>query len=113
LALCSFFFGWSEKIENCIGFWGEFALVSLSLLWWLFTFLAYKSARNGKIQPHKNWMQKSYLLCLSAMNLRIFLFIANHFLDLHGTEVYVIVSWLSWFPFLISHEIAIRFKMMS
>lgn len=87
------------------GFWGEFAFISLSLLWWLFTFLAYQSARNGKIQLHKNWMQKSYILCLSAVNLRIFLFIAHHFLDLHGSEIYVIVSWLSWLPFLVIHQL--------
>ncbi len=87
------------------GFWGELAFVSLSLLWFGFTFLAYKSARKGKIQPHKNWMQKSYILCLSAVNLRILLFISHHFLDLHGSEIYMICAWLSWLPFLAVHEI--------
>lgn len=87
------------------GFWGKLSFVLLSLLWFLFTFLAYQSAHNSKIQQHKNWMQKSYLLCISAVSLRILLFIFHHVFHLYRTETYVICAWLSWLPFLVGHEI--------
>ena len=47
---------------------------------------------------------RSFILILSAVNLRILSFLFIYFLDWSGPLMYTWISWLSWLPFLMLYE---------
>lgn len=87
------------------GLSGKISFGLLSLLWWFFTCLAYKQACKKDFKSHQVNMSRSFLLVLSAVNLRLFTFIFSHFLEWSGPEMYSWASWLSWLPFLLIYEL--------
>ena len=76
----------------------------LSMLWIYFTFLAYKSAREKNFAEHKKHITRSFLLMLSAINLRVLAFIFNSFFPDDVVQMYIISAWLSWVPSLLIYE---------
>jgi hypothetical protein len=90
------------------GIWAKTSFILVSLLWWYFTFVAYRAAVKGNFKSHKANMYRSYALTLSAITLRTYVFLLPGFLNLHGKEMYTLVSWLSWVPNLLFAEILIR-----
>lgn len=88
------FGGWTAK--------GGFIL--LSLLWWWFTYRAYQQAVKKDFSGHRQNMMRSFILVLSAVNLRILSFLFIYFLNWSGPAMYTWVSWLSWIPFLMLYE---------
>jgi uncharacterized membrane protein len=80
----------------------------ISVLWWYFTFIAYRKARRADISSHLAFMYRSYGLTLSAITLRLYVLIFPVFIHLHAKEMYTLVSYLSWIPNLIIAEILIR-----
>ncbi len=82
------------------GWVSTLGFVTLGVLWFILTFLAYRAAKNNQIDKHKVLMVYSYAACFAAVTLRIWLPI------LHGAigdflTAYRIVSWLCWVPNLI------------
>jgi len=90
------------------GIWARISFATTATLWWLFTFLAYKYAREKKFKLHLANMYRSYALTLTSISLRLYVLILPHFIHLHSTQMYVLVAWLSWIPNLLIAEILIR-----
>lgn len=80
----------------------------ISVLWWYFTFTAYKKIRAGDLKEHLAYMYRSYALTLSAITLRTYVLLLPYFLLLHAREMYTLVSYLSWIPNLLIAELLIR-----
>ncbi|MBO9698681.1 MAG: DUF2306 domain-containing protein [Sporocytophaga sp.] len=92
------------------GIYAKISFVLISLLWWLFTFVAFLKIRDRKIKGHIDFMVRSYALTLSAITLRTYVLILPIFIHLHAKEMYTLVAWLSWVPNLIIAEVIIHFK---
>lgn len=87
----------------------ELCFLLLAMLWIYFTYKAYQAARNKNFDEHKRHMQRSFILMVSAINLRILMFIFIRFLHYEGPEMYTLAAWLSWLPGLLIYEL-IQFK---
>lgn len=92
------------------GIYAKTSFVIISLLWWLFTFVAFLKIRAKKIKGHIDFMVRSYALTLSAITLRTYVLILPSFIHLHAKDMYTLVAWLSWVPNLIIAEILIYFR---
>jgi len=89
------------------GIWAQISFTITAVLWWVFTFRAYLNAVKKKFRQHLANMYRSYALTLTAVTLRLYVFILPHFIYLHSTQMYVLVAWLSWVPNLLVAEILI------
>jgi hypothetical protein len=49
-------------------------------------------------------MTRSFILANSAILLRLFAFISNHYLDADPVNAYIVISWLSWLPGVLIYE---------
>ncbi len=78
------------------GSWVTFSFVLQSLLWWIFTFLAFISIRRGDITSHRAWMFRSVALTLAAITLRGYAFFTSLSVDLTHPAAYTAIAWLSW-----------------
>lgn len=75
------------------------AFVLLSVLWWWFTFQAYRKVRQRNYEEHSKFMYLSYALTLSALTLRAWKFgIVNYVHPMHPMDLYRLVAWLGWVP---------------
>ena len=90
------------------GFWAKCSFTIISVLWWVFTYVAYAKIIKRKTQAHIAYMVRSYALTLSAISLRTYVVVLPHFIHLHSKEMYVTVAWLSWIPNLLIAELLIR-----
>ena len=93
------------------GFWSQLSFILIALFWWSTTFMAYLRIRKGDVESHRYWMYRSYALTLSAITLRIYVFVLPMVSDLHGREMYTLVAWLSWIPNLLLAEVLIRWNL--
>lgn len=78
---------------------GVFSKISFSLqaiLWFFFTWQAYRFAKNGIWDRHRKFMFRSYALTLSAISLRLFKWIIVTTLEWPPMDTYKIVAWLGW-----------------
>lgn len=97
--------GWSSII----------AFTLLSVLWWFFTYRAFRHALKGQFEKHGKWMIRSYALTLSAITLRLWKFTYANYIDpdmefLHPMDLYRIVAWAGWVPNLLIAEYLIKKK---
>ena len=85
--------------------------IILSILWWIFTWLAYSKIRERNFVSHANFMLRSYALTFSAITLRIYQFLIHQFFatnfPLDSLQTYQMLSYMSWIPNLIVVEILI------
>lgn len=89
----------------------QVSFVTLSILWMLFTYLAYTSIKKGNSTKHVKWMIRSYALTLSAVTLRFYSYWFGYFkVDLPPQETYTILAYISWIPNLIIAELMIYWK---
>ncbi len=89
------------------GIWTKISFCLISVLWFVFTLQAYLKIKNKNIQGHTDFMIRSYALTLSAITLRTYVVVLPHFFILHSTEMYTLISWLSWIPNLLLAELLI------
>lgn len=80
------------------GFATKLGFVVLAVLWWFFTFWAWRKARSRDYPAHKRFMWRSYVLTLSAINLRLLSFVVFSYVDIPVEEAYTYIAWLSWMP---------------
>lgn len=81
----------------------HFGFGMLAVLWLATTFIAFTHIRAGRLQPHREWMVRSYALCLAAFTLRIYL--PLFFLtEIPFDDFYPAVAWLCWVPNLLIAE---------
>ena len=92
------------------GMLSKASFLTLTILWAWFTFQGFAKGRRKEFGSHQQFMIRSYVLTLSAINLRIISFIFIHFFDFRGALAYTIVAWLSWLPFLILTELLLRYR---
>lgn len=79
------------------GTWGQVAFTTLSILWISFTYLAFRYIKKGNVMEHGKWMFRSFALSLSAVTLRLFMFIGGNLpIYLDFEMVYMVTAWLSW-----------------
>ena len=71
--------------------------ISLGIIWFYTTLMAYLHIRNKRIEQHQKMMIYSYAACFAAVTLRIWLpILIMIFGDFN--KAYVIVAWLCWVP---------------
>lgn len=80
------------------GWMVQVAFILLSILWWVFTLLAYRNAVKGKFKQHQKNMMRSYVLTLSAIFLRLYFFVLLNLFDVESNTAYTIASWIGWLP---------------
>lgn len=88
----------------------KFSFSFLTILWWVLTYLAYRKALEKQWIPHANLMIRSYALTFSAITLRLYMFLIAKmglFDTWTATEIYVMLSFMSWIPNLAIAEILI------
>lgn len=86
------------------GIIAKISFVITAILWWIFTFRAFRFIIKKEIALHQKNMLRSYALTLSAITLRIYVLVLPYFIHLYGKEMYATVAWLSWIPNLIVTE---------
>ena len=75
------------------------AFILLALLWWYFTFMAFKMVRIKNYERHAKFMYLSYALTLSAITLRLWKYcIVNFVYEMPPMDLYRLVAWLGWVP---------------
>jgi len=84
------------------------SFVTLSLLWWGTTWLAYRAIRAGNVHRHGAWMIRSYALTLSAISLRVMQFGLASYSDISPEEAYELVAWPSWVLNFLLAELILR-----
>lgn len=92
------------------GLSSQLAFCILGILWFWFTFQAYKKARQKNFVEHRIWMYRSFALTLSAITLRAWKWILIELFHPRPMDVYMIVAWLGWVLNLIIAEIIIYKK---
>jgi hypothetical protein len=104
--------GPSGLIMGLLANGGLFSIVAftlLSVLWWYYTFMAYKTVKQKNYEAHAKNMFRSYALTLSAITLRLWKFtIVNYIYEVPPMDLYRMVAWLGWVPNLIIAEVMIR-----
>lgn len=82
----------------------QFFFITLSVLWWWFTFKALQTVRNRDFKAHRAFMIRSFALTLSAITLRLWKVILVKLFQPAPMDVYVIISGLGWLPNLLVAE---------
>jgi uncharacterized membrane protein len=90
------------------GIWAKASFTIISALWWYFTYKAYRYIVKGEVKKHLAFMYRSYALTLSAITLRTYVLLLPYLIHIKGSDMYVLVAWLSWIPNLIVAEFLIR-----
>lgn len=94
---------------------GPFVLSSFllqSVLWFMFTAIAFNKIRQGDIVAHQQWMWRSYALTFAAVTLRVYIFFTSYQFNLNDATAYATLAWLSWVPNLLVAEFLIRKKLL-
>ena len=81
----------TSGIVSSIGF------ISLGILWFYITLMAFIHIKNKKIVLHQKFMIYSYALCFAAVTLRIWMPLMIYICQDFDTG-YKIASWLCWLP---------------
>lgn len=91
------------------GVFVQISFILLALLWIGCTFFALYFVLTKNYEAHGRFLLRSYALTLSAITLRLYLFLFDYFrLPLGPIESYTLVAYLSWIPNLIVAEIVIK-----
>lgn len=86
------------------------SFVSLSILWFFFTYQALQTAIKRKFDQHRNYMIRSYALTLSALTLRMWKVVIVWIWHPLPMDTYVVISLLGWIPNYIIAELIIANK---
>ena len=70
------------------------ALFVLALMWWLTIVMAYLAIRNGRVDAHRDWMIRSYILTFSFVTYRVI--VPMSAFDGLGPSKYATALWISW-----------------
>lgn len=89
------------------GISSQISFVLLSVLWIVFTTIAFLKVLKKNYLSHKYFMIRSFSLTLSAITLRAWKFIIVDIFHPKPMDVYIIVAWLGWVLNLIVAEIII------
>ena len=79
----------------------------LSVFWLYTTILALQTIKKKEILSHRNWMIRSYGLCMAAITLRLWIPIFGFGFGIMFEQSYPIIAWLCWIPNLIIAELLV------
>lgn len=77
--------------------------IALGTAWITATAMAVRHIANGKIAAHRGWMVRSFALALSALTLRLYLFVSG-MLGIDYFLAYPVIAWACWLPNLVGAE---------
>ena len=93
------------------GYVAQVSFVVLSILWFLFTYIAYRKIRKHDYMGHVKWNMRSFSLTLAAVSLRFYAYLFDVFnVNLGPRETYIVLAYISWIPNLIFAELLIYWK---
>jgi hypothetical protein len=92
------------------GVWSQLAFTTLAVLWWWFTWQAWRSIIKGQLKAHQDFMWRSFALTLSAVTLRSWKWLVVLVWAPPPMDTYRLVAWLGWVPNLLLVEWWIRRK---
>ncbi len=69
------------------------AFVVLAIGWWVFTLVAFRQIKAGRVRPHAAFMLRSYALTWSAVTLRLMQFLFGYFMLLDYQTAYLVSAW--------------------
>lgn len=78
--------GWSSQL----------AFMTLAVLWFYFSIMAFIKALDGDFKNHRRFMWYSYALTLSAISLRLWKYVLVALFEPAPMDVYRTVAWLGW-----------------
>ena len=84
--------------------------LSLSILWLVFTAIAFAAVLRRDFETHRRWMIRSFALTLAAVTLRLYLPIGIALNHGEFTLPYTIIAWACWIPNLIVAEIFLALR---
>ena len=91
------------------GFYPQLSFSIQAILWFYFTYLAFKFAKSKQWTEHKNFMLRSFALTLSAISLRLIKLGIVSTIELPPMDTYRIVAWAGWLVNLMIVEIYIYY----
>ncbi|HEX4543311.1 MAG TPA: DUF2306 domain-containing protein [Candidatus Acidoferrum sp.] len=100
--------GFASALHSEGGLVTHFGFGILAVLWFFTGLVAYRYARAGRIEEHRQWMIRNFSLSLAAVTLRQYLPFALFVMHWPFLSAYVAISWLCWVPNLILAEWIIR-----
>lgn len=104
--MASFYLAFANQTSWIFGL----GLGVLGIAWWLTTGLAFLAIRRHKIQLHREWMTRSFILTMGFIFFRLFIAITTYLEIGSPTARLEVGSWFCWaFPLLIG-EIFIQRK---
>ncbi len=80
------------------GMGSQLAFFTLSVLWWYFTYQAWRAAVDRDFTKHRGYMLRSFALTLSAITLRVWKLGLAHYFELPPMDIYRLVAWLGFVP---------------
>lgn len=86
------------------GMGSQLAFFTLSVLWWYFTWQAWRAAVDRDFSRHRAHMLRSFALTLSAITLRVWKLGLAHYFELPPMDIYRLVAWLGFVPNLLLVE---------
>lgn len=92
------------------GWLSQLAFTSLAVLWWWFTWKAWRTIRRREIEQHQAFMWRSFALTLSAITLRCWKWLIVFLWAPPPMDTYRLVAWLGWVPNLLLVEWLLRNK---
>ncbi len=78
------------------GFWSQLAFCLLAILWFAFSWLAWRAAKRKDWTAHRDFMIRSFALALSAITLRMWKYALVALFQPRPMDVYRWVAWLGW-----------------
>ncbi|KAB2913206.1 MAG: DUF2306 domain-containing protein [Bacteroidetes bacterium] len=90
--------------------WIKGGFVIASVLWWWFTYKAYLEIRKKNVQQHQRYMQRSYIISLLAVFLRVYYYLIVVVFDAYTPNTYLFVVYASWLPNWVLFELYVLFK---
>lgn len=86
------------------GFYSKISFVTLSILWFYFTFKGFTSIKNKSLKDHKAFMLRSFALTFSAVTLRFWKVVLVYLFHPSPMDLYQIIAWIGWIPNLLIIE---------
>lgn len=77
--------------------------IALGLAWMTTTVVAVERIAIGKVDAHRRWMTRSFALTLSAVTLRVYLFVSG-MLRIDYFLAYPVIAWACWLPNILGVE---------
>ncbi len=79
------------------GLYAAFGFMTLSVIWFYTTLMAFLTIKRRQLLPHRNMMIYSYACCFAAVTLRLWLPFLNAILG-DFESAYIVVAWWCWIP---------------